>query len=347
MANPDILLRTTRESGKTYSFRNNGNPRIVAEYWFQTALEGKTLFLVFYTQACRYSKCSACNLPSKMSQYHIGFSDIMRQVDSVFDHILSPEDKLGLKKIIVSNNGSVLDEETFSTTALLYLVAKINLECPNVRVVSLETRPEYVDMEELEVLNRALCEGTTPSALEIVIGFEAFDDRIRNEFFRKGLKLSTVEHIASMIGEINQRFEAKRPNNYQKMRLKTYFMLKPVSGISDTEAIADIHRGIDFLHTLATKYDIDINMHLNPTYVAKGTLLEEEFYKGLFTPPTLDMVANAVRGGRGKRVSIFVGLNDEGLAVENGSFYHGTDDEKEILLRLEQFNATQDYTLVQ
>ena len=44
-----------------------------------------------------------------------------------------------MRKIIVSNNGSVLDEVTFSSTALIYLMAKLNLHLPNLAVLTLET----------------------------------------------------------------------------------------------------------------------------------------------------------------------------------------------------------------
>jgi len=327
----DILTKINRKSGKFYSFHEDHNPRLPADYWFQQPPEGLTLFLVFYTRACRWARCLGCNLSSTESQFEVPFNDIMKQVDHVFDFLLSPGQKENLKKIILSNNGSVLDEATYSTTALLYFVAKMNMHCPNISVLTLETRPEYVDMTELEVLHRALQEGKTPTNLELAIGFEAFDDKIRNDHFRKGLNIEMFESMVEKIAKYG-------------FKLKCYFMLKPVPGLSEEQAIADIAKGIEYLDSLSQKYAIEINMHLNPTYVARGTVLETEFNRGNYQPPKLESVQQAVLAAEQKRISLYVGLNDEGLAVPGGSFKREGDEE--LLEKLNNFNQTGDFSLL-
>lgn len=327
----EMAEQILREAGKFYSHDEDHNPRLPADYWFQYPTEGLTLFLVMYTRSCRWSRCTGCSLPSKMSNFEVPFSDIIRQTDFIFDYFLSSKQKGELRKIILSNNGSVLDEETYSTTALLYFVAKMNLSCANIDVLTLETRPEYVDMAELEVLHRALREGTAPTALELAVGFEAFDEVIRNEHFQKGLTLEVFEAMVKKIAR------------YQ-FRLKTYFMLKPTPGLSEEDAIADIVGGIHYLDRLARRYRIPINMHLNPTYVAAGALLEKEFHAGRFTPPLLDSVRRAALAAEGKNISLYIGLNDEGLAVENGSFRRPGDEA--LIERLHRFNISQDYALL-
>ena len=340
------MIKRTEMAKKSYTFNDDGNPRVPKEYWFQETPEGLLLFLVFYTQACQYAKCSACNLPSKMSQKKIECIDIMKQVDAVFHNILSDDEKEKIKKIIISNNGSVLDENTFSTTALLYIAAKLNLECPNLTTVSIETRPEYVDVEELQILCRAFQELDPAAALELAIGFEAFDDTIRNQHFQKGLDLIKVENLLTKMSRVNQQFIKKFHNDFKSMKLKTYFMLKPIVGMSEEEAIQDICSGIDYLSDAANRYNIEINMHLNPTYVAKGTQLETEFLKGNYTPPSLESVKKVVQYAEGKNISIYVGLNDEGMAVPGGSFVRKGKGEKKLLQLLEKFNATHDFRVL-
>jgi radical SAM enzyme (TIGR01210 family) len=255
----------------------------------------------------------------------------MKQVDFIFDFLLSPQQKEDLRKIIISNNGSILDEDTFSTTALMYFFAKMNIHCPNITVLSMETRAEYVDLEELEVLARALKEGKTPTDLELAIGFEAFDDTIRNDYFYKGLSLETFENMAKMIAKYD-------------FKLKVYFMLKPVPNLSEEEAIEDVKNGINYLDRISGRYSLDMNMHLNPTYVASGTVLEREFTKRLYKPPLLESVRKAVLEAEGKKLSVFVGLYDEGLAVPGGSFIRAGDEK--LLKKLEVFNRTQDFTVL-
>lgn len=317
---------------KTYSFNNDHNPRLPAQYWFQDTPEGLLLFVVFYTQACRWNRCTGCNLPSLSSENHVGYKDILRQIDFIFHNHLSDADCKKLRKIVISNNGSVLDEKTFSSSALDYFVMKMNLNCPNISCLTLETRPEYVDEPEIEFLNRTIIEGDTPTDLELAVGFEAFDEEIRNTHFQKGLKLSSFENMVSIISK------------YKELRLKTYFMLKPVPGLSEEDAVKDIKNGMEYLSNISREHKIPINMHLNPTYAAKDTVLEKAFLEGTYTPPLYESVIDCIKFAESKNISLYVGYDDEGLSVEGGNFLHGRD--KGDLDRIIEFNKTQNYKLL-
>lgn len=325
------ILRGSEEGGKTYSFNEKHNPNLPAQMWFQESEEGLILFLVFFTQACRWSKCIGCNLPSVSSQFHVSYKAIIAQIDHIFTLPEVKEKQNLIRKIIVSNNGSVLDEETFSSTALMYLMAKINLNIPNLNALSMETRVEYVDLPELEFLKRALAEGDTPTSLELAVGFEAFDENIRNDVFMKGLSLEKFETFIANIAPY-------------KFAVKCYFMQKPVPAMDDLEAVEDIKHAIDYLSPIARKYKARINMHLNPTYAAHSTQLAKEFDKGNYCPPFLKDVASAALHAEGKGISVFIGLYDEGLAVPGGSFAREGDDEK--IRIMEKFNKTQDFNLL-
>jgi len=326
------IIFGSQKAGKTYTFDEEHDKTLPAEMWFQESDEGLILFIVFYTQACRWSRCLGCNLPSKVSQDHVPYKSLMAQIDHVFvDREVRSRASL-IRKVIVSNNGSVLDEDTFSSTALMYLIAKLNLNLPNLSILSMESRPEYVDLAELEFISRALAEGDTPTRLEIAIGFEAFDNLIRNEVFDKGLSLEAFEELVVKMA----------PFGYH---LKCYFMQKPVPGISDVEAVADIHHAIDYLSQIASTHNIHINMHLNPTYVAGGTALETAFWEGKYSPPLLEDVAEAVRHAREKSISTFIGLSDEGLAVEGGSFL--LPDTQALVEKLELFNRSHDFNILE
>ncbi len=321
------ILKASSRARKSYTFDDDHDATVPVETWFQHSQEGEILFVVFYSQACRWSRCLSCNLPSKVSSKHVGYKALIAQIDHLFRDSRVMERRHSIRKVIVSNNGSILDEATFSSTALMYLLVQLNVNFPNLSVLSIETRPEYVDLAELEFMSRALEEGDTPTQLEIAIGFEAFDDHIRNDVFDKGLQLNSFERLVREVAPY-------------KYRLKCYFMQKPVPNMTDSEAVTDIQNAIDYLDQIACQYAIDINMHLNPTYVATGTILEDAFRKKDFAPPRLYDVANAVRHARGKRLSVFVGLSDEGLAVEGGSFIRPGDEA--TVKALEEFNRTQD-----
>lgn len=316
---------------KSYIFDDSHDPSLPAQMWFQRSQEGYILFVVFYSQACRWSRCLGCNLPSKMSSKHIGYKDLIAQITHLFadEQVIAAQNSI--HKVIVSNNGSILDQETFSSIALMYLLVQLKLNFPQLTVLSIETRPEYVDLAELEFIGRALAEGDTPAQLEIAIGFEAFDDHIRNNIFDKGLTLEAFERLVDKM----------LPYQYP---LKCYFMQKPIPEMSDAQAVLDIQQAIDYLDQVARRSGLEINMHLNPTYAAAGTLLEQAFQEGRYAPPQLRDVAKAVRHARGKKLSIFIGLSDEGLAVEGGSFLRA--GEEDMVAALERFNLTQDYSIL-
>jgi len=326
------IAKSAKQKQKTSSGAGaERNPRLPIDNWFQRPPEGLTLFTVIYTRACRWRRCLGCTLPSLSSPDAVSFADIMAQADYLFDFHLTGRQKSRLKKIILSNNGSVLDEATCSTTALLYFVAKMNLNCPSLSVFTLETRAEYVDTAELEVLSRALREGRSPTRLELAIGFEAFDDQIRNRHFRKGLRLADFEALVEKVAR-------------HRFGLKVYFMLKPVPGLGEAEAVDDIVRGIDYLDRLAGESGVAVNLHLNPTYVARGTDLEKAFLAGDYTPPRLESVRQAVLAASGKRISLYIGLYDEGLAVPGGGFIRRGD--APLLKKLHAFNRTGDFSLL-
>lgn len=276
------------KAGKTYAFNQNHDPSQIAQMWFQTSPEGLVLFVVFYTQACRWSRCLGCNLPSKVSQEHVDYRSLMQQVDNLFADPEVQRRRNAVRKVILSNNGSVLDEDTLSSTALMYLIARLNQYLPNLSMLCMESRPEYVEIAELEFISRALAEGDTPTSLEIAIGFEAFDDHIRNDVFDKGLTLKVFESLAEKLARYH-------------FSLKCYFMQKPVPGISDPDAVADIHNAIDYLSRVSKEFGATINMHLNPTYAATGTALETAFKAGDYLPPRLEDVARAAEAGRASR----------------------------------------------
>ena len=104
-------------------------------------------------------------------------------------------------------------------------------------------------------------------------------------------------------------------------------------------------KSIDYLSAIAKKYKVKINMHLNPTYAAHSTHLGMEFYDGNYTPPFLSDVAEATLHAKGKSLSVFIGLYDEGLAVPGGSFIREGDEE--LVSKLEEFNRNQDFDFLE
>lgn len=306
------------------------NPNVPLQWWFQESNEGTVLFIVFYTLACRYGRCVGCNLYMQQSSGPVNCFCIMNQIDHVFKEPQVLERREEVRKVIISNNGSILDEKTFSSTALMYFIAVMGRTLPNAKLLSVETRPEYVDDAELIFLARAR-QDTFLENIEIAVGIEAYSRFIRNTLFGKGLDLTHIESLIAKAATYG-------------FSIKCYFMFKPVAGITVEEAVWDIRHAAKYLDGLAKEHHACINMHLNVTYVAKGTELEEAFRKGDYEPPRLSDVVDAILPAEGSRITIFVGLYDEGLTVEGGSFIRPGDDK--IISALQAFNKTQNYGIL-
>ncbi|MFA4845632.1 MAG: hypothetical protein WC654_03685 [Patescibacteria group bacterium] len=330
------VLRGTEEGSKTYGFDDHQTLREPVTYFFQESQEGVILFIVFRTPPCRHSKCTFCPLPQTSTMRQVAFWHYGEQMEAVFRDPIVRARLHEIRKVIVSNQGSVLDEETFPTLVLMHLVYLCQRNIQGFLSLSLETRPEYVDRVELDVLYRAMCEVDHRISIELAIGYEAHDDHVRNDLLKKGLVLRghgphTLESLARKCAE-------------REFGLKCYFMLKPWPTFTDKTAIEDVKGGIDFLDEMAREHGVRISMHLNPTFVGKGTALVPPFEAGQFVPPHLVDVARAALHAEGKRVSIFLGLNDEDMAVPGGSFLREGDEP--IVDLLEQFNRTQDFGLL-
>jgi len=290
------------------------------EFWFYNSTVGKSLFLILYTPKCRYSKCSGCNLPSLSSQSKkTSPSAVYKQVDYVFQKSISVLEKASIKEVILSNNGNLFDIKTMPTLALLYTINAMIEELPNLQKIIIESRIEYLSEHQLQTINEVLAahEGRSIQ-IEVALGFEIFDDDIRNGYYQKGFYKSHLEKLMPLFAKYN-------------ISLKFYMMYKATPRMSVQDAIADINNASEYANDLINTYGVSINLHISPTYVAVGTLLEKEFNDGNYTPPgaiEIDMLCNDLKVFN--NVSYYISLNDEGLSSTH------IEDEYTLYLKLKE-----------
>ncbi len=274
------------------------------EFWFYNSSIGNGLFLILYTPKCRYAKCSGCNLPSLSSQSKTTSpSAVYKQVDTVLQNSLSHKEKESIKEMILSNNGNLFDIKTMPTLSLLYTINALIEELPSLEKIIIESRIEYLNEHQLKTINEVLSAHEDRNIkIEIALGFEIFDDEIRNGYYQKGFYKSALEKLMPLFSKYD-------------VSLKFYMMYKAVPNMSTQEAIDDMNNVSKYAHELINTYDVNINIHISPTYVAVGTLLEKEFNDGNYTPPgpkEVDMLCQQLEIF--DNVSYYISLNDEGLS---------------------------------
>jgi len=303
------------------------------EFWFYNSTIGKALFLILYTPKCRYAKCSGCNLPSLSSQDKTTSpSAVYKQVDNVLQNSISVAEKTSIKEVILSNNGNLFDIKTMPTLSLLYTINTFIEELPSLQKIIIESRIEYLNEHQLKTINEVLSAHEDRNIqIEIALGFEIFDDEIRNGYYKKGLYKSSIENLMPLFSKYN-------------ISLKFYMMYKAVPQMTTQDAIVDINNTSQYVHDLVEKYGVAINMHISPTYVAVGTLLEKEFNEGKYTPPgpkEINMLCDELT--LYNNVSYYISLNDEGLSSTH------IEEEYELFLNLKSkvdyFNSYQKFEL--
>jgi archaeosine synthase beta-subunit len=295
-------------------------------HWYVDAAMGKELVFALYTRPCRYGRCAFCALPD-MSEggEQVSASDIEKQIDYILEQY-TDEQKNKIAKISVYTASSSLDQECMPTRSLMYLALKVSY-LPKLELLSLETRPEYVEDWELKALQNVLGKKIR---LEIGIGYETHNLELRNKILEKGLTTKALHRIMKMLAD-------------NKASLKAYLMLKPHHSLSEEEGIVEAQNGIQEIYDLGKAYDVPVSVHLNPTYIAEGCRLTADMLKFGFKPPELTSVIKVVEYASHLKMPIYVGLDDEGVAVEGGTFRSTGLDKEKTVKALTDFNRHQDF----
>ena len=314
--------------------------RVVATpimFWFYKSIIGNALFLVLYTPKCRYKMerggCSGCNLPTVSdSSKEINSSDIHNQIDTTFDENLSANEKESIQELMLSNNGSILDPLTMDITSLKYAVLKAVKTFPNLKKIIFETRiDDYTNIKQLEVIQDMLSKEYSRIVLEIAVGFEIFNDELRNGYYQKGLERNILEEKMINLSRLD-------------ISLKVYMMYKAVPDylMSVDEAITDLNLASNYFSEFAQKYSLKINLHISPTYLATGTPLFVEYKNNRYTPPSIQDIDKMYNFLVVKdNLSYYISMNDEGLAEVNTVNY---DEYIKLKEKISKFNISNTMT---
>lgn len=252
--------------------------------------------------------------------------DIEKQADFILSHYTS--DQLSeIGKVSIYTASSSLDQECLPTRSLIYVALKV-CDFPKLKILSLETRPEYVEDWELKALKNVL---GNKVVLEIGIGYETYNPELRNGILKKGLTTEKLRNLLALLSE-------------NKTVMKAYVMLKPHYSLTEQEGIVEAVNGIKELHSFSCEYNVPISIHLNPTYIAHGCSLTNEMIKFGFQPPELSSVIEVISAASELKMPLYVGLDDEGMAIEGGTFRSNGLNKEKATDAIKAFNRHQDFS---
>ncbi len=319
------ITSVSRIANARYSPAVTRDPTKPLFHWYVDSPIGKELVFALYTLPCRYAMCAFCSLPSLAAGgERVTPQDIEKQVDFVLSHY-EREQLDALAKVSVYTAASTLDQECLPTRSLMYVMLRI-CDLPNLKVVSMETRVEYVEDWELKALRAVLGETVR---VEVGLGYETRNPQLRNRVLGKGLGERALVQLFEMLAANDSG-------------LKAYLMLKPHHSLSEEEGVREAIAGLDHLDGLGRAHGVPVSIHLNPTYIAKGCSLTDELVAHGFEPPELSSVLTVVREAHQRGLPIYVGLDDEGLAVHGGTFQSTGLDRDATVAAIKAFNAHQD-----
>jgi hypothetical protein len=281
-------------------------------------IDDQDLLIIFNTKRCRY-QCNFCNLPSKSSIKPISSACILDQFEFVVNEL---KHSIGvLNRITVSNEGSVLDTDTFPQDALI-TIAQCTSELKAMRTIVLETRLEFVSTDYLNEIALA-----NPKVhIDVLTGFETLDPKIRDKILVKREPIDVFINGLDILSTI--------PSS-----LTAYVLFKPSPYMTDTEALNEAENSIDFLKDKCKERNIPLTIRLNPMYAANGSKWFEMAlqYKN-FKPPRLSDVLELAERKRAEGVKLYIGLSTEGLDDPHCTYRAREDFTKDLLKRVIGFN---------
>jgi hypothetical protein len=253
------------------------------------------LIFIFRAIGCAWARgavggCRMCGFLAMTTRgAPIPVEDLKAQLDSALD---VPGALDGVGEVDLFNSGSFFSDEELPAAVRAHALDRLGRS--SVRRVLVESRPEYVLADRVQDAVARL----GADRLEVGIGLESADDHVREVLVRKGFGRADFERAVAALGEAGAR-------------LLVYVLLKPL-GLTEEAAAADAIASSRYVFDVARRCGVRARVALQPTFVAPGTVLEEEFLEGRYAPPSLWSVLEVVRAVH-PLGEITIGTSDEGL----------------------------------
>ena len=144
---------------------------------------GERLVLILKGYPCSWGKCIFCPFVIEQST---NIKEILEVNRSIVKKAMRLVESKGYRRVAVFN-GSSFHELPYDSVEKLAPIAEG-------RVFEVEERPEYVTKDSVKFLYSSY----SPTKLIIRVGFEVFDESLRNDYLRKGIPNSEVRRLSNL-----------------------------------------------------------------------------------------------------------------------------------------------------
>ncbi|MDH3669049.1 MAG: hypothetical protein OEN23_19205 [Paracoccaceae bacterium] len=170
---------------------------------------------------------------------------------------------------------------------------------PTIKSVLVESRAEYVNLERLVEVKARLRGDQT---LELGLGVESSNSRLRNKILRKGLSDRSVRRVMEVCKEAGVRFVA-------------YLLVKPHT-LDEKDGIIDAVDGGEWISNLAKSIGVEYRIAYEPVFITHGTMLEQMFQEGSYKILNLWSIVSLAKISADRHWPVFFGMSDENLSDE-------------------------------
>lgn len=204
--------------------------------------------------------CVMCGHLAKQTRRDnaISVNDYLKQFDEEFEKI----DFKSYPLLNLYNNGSFINDNEIPPEARKGILKKINNN-PDIKMLVLETRPEFVTREKINEIKRLIPD----KHVELGVGLEIKDDFYRGICVNKGFSLKRFNDAAGLITE--------------QLHLRTYVLLKPLF-LTEREGIEQAVETIEYAFAAGAA-----TVSLEACTIQNYTLMKYFHERGLYSPPWL------------------------------------------------------------
>jgi len=230
-----------------------------------------SLTMILRTVGCRWNRCTMCGYASEGAPAAV--DDLVAQFKRAMQRSSSE-----VQMVKIYTSGSFLDPLEMPKKARDEILQR--LEASDIKRLVIESRPEYIDAERVEVCLSRL-------DTEFAIGLETSNDLIRQHIIRKGFGFADFVAASEVI-------------HGQGGRVKAYILQKPPllsEGEALRDAMASTRMARDFADVLS----------LNLCNVQRNTQVERMWERGEYRPPWLWSALEVLRSVPGPIVCDPVG----------------------------------------
>jgi radical SAM enzyme (TIGR01210 family) len=282
------------------------------------------LMIVLRTSGCAYDKnnsgCTMCDFKHHaVNRSQINNQILMNQLEYALEQInLDSDEDFQIDLLTL---GSFLNDKEISIEFRKNSFKKF-AEIQKLKKILIESRSEYITESRLTELKNLL---RSDQILEIGLGVETSNEKIRNQVLKKNLLDPDIRRVMNLCAKTNVNFLS--------------YLLIGSMGLTEEAAVGDAINSANYIASLCKKKNVEFRIAFEPVFITQQTKLEELYLKGDYKLINLWSVIDVIKATY-HLGTIFVGMNDEGLS--NDRKPSGCDEcTNNLREAIEQFNATQ------